>query len=91
MTALMGSVNVRRRVLHQGTTFLMKRPPWTTEIVAPYEVGLLQHKHCHFAFEGFVNLDPVKHKAAVDSFKKMFRAEVDLKPRPTEVRTSAFC
>ena len=26
-----------------------------------------------------MNLDPVKHKAAVDSFKKLFRAEVDLK------------
>ena len=76
----MGSVNVRRRLLHQGTIFLMKRSPWITRTVASYETGLLQHKHCHFAFEGFVDLDPVKHKAAVDSFKKMFRAEVDLKP-----------
>jgi hypothetical protein len=79
LTVSMGSVNVRRRVLHQGTIFLMKRSPWITRIIASYEAGLLQHKHCHFVFEGFVNLDPVKHKAAVDSFKKLFRAEVDLR------------
>lgn len=78
ITVAMGAVNVPRRTLDDGTFFLMNFAPWISRLVAAYEAGALFHKHTHFVFEGFVNLDRKKNKVGVDKFRQQFRQALKL-------------
>ena len=78
VTVAMGAINVPRRILSEGTLFLMSYSPWIARLVAAYEAGSLQHKHVHFVFEGFVNLDRKKNKVGVDKFRQAFREQLRL-------------